>query len=154
MLAAIIIFIVLGILLTVIEVVIVPGSTVAGIGALIMFGLGIYFSYSTYGTQIGNYVLAGTLFFIVVVLIFALKANTWKRFMLETNVDGVANVITTDIKTGDKGITVARLNPIGKVLVGDEYYEAKTINNIIDPNVEIVIVKIEGNTLIVKPLNK
>jgi len=90
----------------------------------------------------------------VVVLIFALKANTWKRFMLETNVDGVANVITTDIKTGDKGITVARLNPIGKVLVGDEYYEAKTINNIIDPNVEIVIVKIEGNTLIVKPLNK
>jgi len=50
MLAAIIIFIVLGILLTVIEVVIVPGSTVAGIGALIMFGLGIYFSYSTYGT--------------------------------------------------------------------------------------------------------
>ncbi len=154
MLIAIIIFIVLGVLLTIIEIVILPGSTVAGIGALIMFALGLYFSYSTYGTTIGNYVLAGTILFLIIAIGFALRANTWKRFMLNTNVDGVANTIETDIKVGDTGISVARLNPMGKVLVNNEYYEAKVINEMIDPNVEIVVVKITGNTLIVKPLNK
>lgn len=154
MLIAIIIFIVLGVLLTIIEIVILPGSTFAGIGALIMFALGLYFSYSTYGTTIGNYVLAGTILFLIIAIGFALRANTWKRFMLNTNVDGVANTIETDIKVGDTGISVARLNPMGKVLVNNEYYEAKVINEMIDPNVEIVVVKITGNTLIVKPLNK
>ncbi|NCO53857.1 MAG: hypothetical protein COS14_09035 [Bacteroidetes bacterium CG02_land_8_20_14_3_00_31_25] len=154
MLIAIIIFFILGIILTIIEIVIIPGSTVAGVGALIMFAFGIYFSYSTYGTQIGNYVLVGTILFLIIAIVFALRANTWKKFMLNTNVDGVANTIETDIKIGDTGITVARLNPMGKVLVNNEYYEAKTINEMIDPDTEIIVVKITGNTLIVKSLNK
>lgn len=154
MLIAIIIFIILGVVLTIIEIVILPGSTVAGIGALIMFALGLYFSYSTYGITVGNYVLAGTILFLIIAIAFALRANTWKRFMLNTNVDGIANTIETDVKIGDIGISVARLNPMGKVLVNNEYYEAKVINEMIDPNVEIIIVKITGNTLIVKPLNK
>lgn len=154
MLIAIVIFIILGVILTLIEILIIPGSTVAGVGALVMFALGIYFSYSTYGTQVGNYVLAGTVLFLIVAIIIALRKNTWKKFMLNTNVDGIANTIETDIKVGDVGITVARLNPMGKVLVNNEYYEAKTINEMIDPNIEVKIIKIEGNTLIVKQLNK
>ena len=35
-------------------------------------------------------------------------------------------------------------------MIDGEYYEARAINEIIDPNTEIIITKIVGNTLIVK----
>ncbi len=150
MLAAIILFIVLGVILMLLEILVIPGTTVAGFGAIILLGLGVYFSYSNYGIQTGNFVLGGTILFLIVSLIFSLRARTWKRFMLNSSVDGQVNTIETNIKAGDVGITVSRLNPMGKVMFDGEYYEARAINEIIDPNTEIIITKIVGNTLIVK----
>jgi membrane-bound ClpP family serine protease len=57
------------------------------------------------------------------------------------------------IKIGDKGKTITRLNPMGRVMVGNEHYEAKSIDKLIDQNTEVEIVKIESNKIIVKPLN-
>lgn len=136
------------------EILIIPGTTVAALGSLVLLGLGIYFSYTNYGVQTGNYVLGGTIVFLLVALIFSLRARTWKRFMLNSSIDGQVNTIETDIKVGDTGMTVARLNPMGKVMVGEEYYEARAINEIIDPNTEIIVTKIIGNTLVVKSKNK
>jgi membrane-bound ClpP family serine protease len=154
MLTAIILFIVLGVFLMLLEILVIPGTTVAAFGSVILLGLGIYFSYSNYGVQMGNYVLGGTILFLLVALIFSLRARTWKRFMLNSSIDGQVNTIETDIKVGDTGMTVARLNPMGKVMVGEEYYEARAINEIIDPNTEIIVTKIIGNTLVVKSKNK
>ena len=154
MLTAIILFIVLGVILMLLEILIIPGTTVAALGSIILLGLGIYFSYTNYGVQTGNYVLGGTIVFLLVALIFSLRARTWKRFMLNSSIDGQVNTIETDIKVGDTGMTVARLNPMGKVMVGEEYYEARAINEIIDPNTEIIVTKIIGNTLVVKSKNK
>jgi len=154
MLTAIIIFIVLGVVLTLLELLVIPGTTIAGIGAFILLALGVFFSYSTYGIKTGNYVLGGTVVFVIISVGFLLRSKTWKRFMLNSTVDGVANTIEADLKPGDTGITVARLNPMGKILVDNEYYEAKAINEIINPNTEVVITKIVGNVLIVKSKNK
>jgi len=154
MLTAIILFIVLGVILMLLEILVIPGTTIAGIGSVILLGLGIFFSYKNYSIEVGNYVLGGTIIFLITALVFSLRANTWKRFMLKSSIDGQVNTIETDVKVGDTGITVARLNPMGKVMVGDEYYEARAINEIIDPNTEIVITKIIGNTLVVKSKNK
>lgn len=150
MLTAIILFIVLGVILMLLEILVIPGTTIAGVGSVILLGLGIFFSYRNYSTEVGNYVLGGTLLFLIASLVISLRARTWKRFMLNSSIDSQVNTIETDIKIGDTGITVARLNPMGKVMVGDEYYEARAINEIIDPNTEIIITKIIGNTLVVK----
>lgn len=154
MLTAIILFIVIGALLMLLEVLVIPGTTVAGIGSVILLGLGVYFSYSIYGTNTGNWVLGGTIAFVILSLVISLRAKTWKRFMLNSSVDGQVNLIDNEIKPGDTGITVSRLNPMGKILINNEYYEARAINEIIDPNTEVVITKISGNTLIVKSKNK
>ena len=154
MLTAIILFIVLGVVLMLLEILVIPGTTIAGIGAIVLLGLGVYFSYTNYGITAGNSVLGGTILFLLISLFFALRPGTWKRFMLNSAVDSQVNTIETEIKVGDIGITVSRLNPMGKVLFNNEYYEARAINEMIDQNSEIIITKIMGNTLIVKPNNK
>ena len=58
------------------------------------------------------------------------------------------------VRTGDRGITVTRLAPGGKVLVNGEYYEAKSIDILIDPKKDIEVIRIDDNKLIVKPINK
>jgi len=42
---------------------------------------------------------------------------------------------------------------MGKVMVGNEYYEAKSMDKLIYQNTDVEIVKIESNKIIVKPLN-
>jgi len=51
-------------------------------------------------------------------------------------------------------VTVTRLVPGGKVLVNGEYFEAKSVDILIDPRQEIEVIRIEDNKVIVKPINK
>ena len=53
--------IVLGIVLFLIEFLIIPGITIAGIGGMILTAAGIYLAYSNFGPQTGFYFLLGTL---------------------------------------------------------------------------------------------
>ena len=58
-----------------------------------------------------------------------------------------------EVKIGDTGLCISRLAPMGKVLVNDEYYEAKANNVFIDQNTEVIVIKIENGKLVVKPKN-
>ena len=77
--------------------------------------------------------------------------------MLKTAIDGKVDTVGAEegrVKAGDRGVTVTRLAPGGKVLVNGEYFEAKAIDILVDPRQEIEVVRIEDNKLIVKPINK
>jgi len=154
--AAIIILIVLGIILLLLEFLVIPGVTVAGIGGVILMGIGVFFSFKSYGNLSGFLTLFFTLVFIIIALVFSLKAGTWKRLSLNTAIDSKVNVISehTQIKLGIQGKTISRLAPIGKVLIDNEFYEAKALNQFIDENTEVVVIKVLGNQLIVESVEK
>lgn len=152
--AGIILLIILGIVLILLEFLVIPGVTIAGIGGFILLAGGVYLSYHYYGVETGNYTLAGTAVLITGSIVLALRSRTWKKLMLRSSIDSKVNEIEEGkINIGDTGVTISRLAPMGKIQVNDEYYEAKTLNDFIDPNVEVVIKKIENNIIIVKPLN-
>ena len=74
---------------------------------------------------------------------------------LKTDVDGRVDLVTgVDVHVGDVVVTTSRLAPMGKVRVGDTELEAKSIEAFIDPEKPVSIEKIEGNVLIVKPVDK
>lgn len=151
---AIVLLIAVGLLLILLEILVIPGTTVVGIGGLVMVVAGIYFAYSTYGMAGGTYTLGGVIVVSAFTLYFALKSKTWKKMSLKDNIDGKVNEFdTTKIKPGDQGVTITRLAPMGKIMVNNEYYEAKTQNNFIDQNTQVEIYRIEDNQIIVKPLN-
>jgi membrane-bound ClpP family serine protease len=152
----IILLILLGVLLFLVEFLIIPGITLAGIGGVILFGLAVFVAYRTHGTTVGNYTLLSTLVIFVVALVIALRSKTWRRFMLKTNIDSKVEVGLEDhkIKPGDTGITLTRLAPIGMVTVNNITIEGKSIGGFLDPNTKIEIVRVLGTQVIVKPINK
>ncbi len=143
--------IVIGMAFLLLEILVVPGATVVGIVGVAMMAVGVYLSYSHFDAQVGHITLAATFFFIVISIGFALKSKTWKKAMLNDELKGKVNVFEEDVvKKGDEGVTISRLNPMGKALINGEYYEVTSKDDFINENSEIEIVKVEGNKIIVK----
>ena len=156
-LGLIIFLIILGLLLFIVEFMLIPGVTIAGIGGAACLVTAIVFSFATYGTQTGLLILGLTVLVMVVLTVLMLKAGTWKKFALKATIDSKVDTVGAgegEVKAGDKGVTVTRLAPGGKVLVNGEYFEAKAIDILVDPKQDIEVVRIEDNKLIVKPINK
>jgi membrane-bound ClpP family serine protease len=151
----IIILILLGILLLVVEFLIIPGITVAGIGGVALIGGTIYLTYKNYGVMAGNIVLLSTLVLIIVVAIFALRSRTWKKVMLDKQIDGKASDSMEDLlKPGDRGKAITRLAPMGNIQVGEVITEAKSMGEFITVNSDIEVVRVKNKEVIVKPLTK
>jgi membrane-bound ClpP family serine protease len=144
--------IIIGIIFLLLEILVVPGTTLVGLaGAGLMVG-GIVTAFSTYGVQAGVLTLAGSLVLSVLAIALALKSNTWRKAMLGTEIDGRVNVVEPDtVLAGDEGIAITRLNPMGKAMIKDDFYEVTSKDNLINENTPIVVVKVEGNKIIVKP---
>lgn len=152
----IVILIVLGILLFVIEFLLVPGVTIAGIGGLILTVFGVYKAFNDLGPTIGAWVLIGTILLSVFVIVMSLRARTWNRLMLKTDIKGTVDTDLTEnqVKPGDAGTTLTRLAPMGKILINDLVREAKSTEGFIDEHSDIEIVSIEGTRISVKPVKK
>jgi len=150
----IIILIVLGILLFVIEFLLVPGVTIAGIGGLILTVFGVYKAFEEYGSTVGVWVLIGTILLSVFVIAMSLRARTWNRLMLKTNIKGTVDKAITEeqMKIGDRGVALTRLAPMGKILVNDLVREAKSVEGFVDEHTDIEIVSVEGIRISVKPV--
>lgn len=151
----IILLILLGILLFVVEFLVIPGITIAGIGGAILIFTGFYLSYDQFGFLTGNLVVGGTVFAMAITMYYSLKSRTWRKTMLNSQIDGRANLFDNpDVNPGDTGRAISRLAPMGKVEVNGSYYEAKSLDILIDQDTEIEVVKVYPDKLIVKPKNK
>lgn len=150
----IIILIVLGIFLFVIEFLLVPGVTIAGIGGLVLTVIGVYKAFEDFGSTVGVWVLIGTILLSVFVIAMSLRARTWNRLMLKTNISGTVDKDLTEdqVKSGDRGTTITRLAPMGKILVNNLVREAKSTEGYIDEHTDIEIVSIAGTRISVKPI--
>ncbi len=152
---AIILLIALGIILFIIEFLIVPGVTIAGIGGFILMAGAVFSAYHFHGSTVGNYTLLGTLLFFVTTIVYVLKSKTWTRAMLTGEVIGkVDNVQEQDlIHVGDRGKTITRLNPAGKAMVNNVLVEARSTGAYMSENTEIEVIKVLNTSIVVKPIN-
>lgn len=153
--ALIIILVVVGLALLVVEVVVLPGINIAGIAGFILIAGGVFFTYRNFGNAAGTYTLIGVSILFIVFLIYALRSKTWDRLSLHSEITGKVNVVdVSNVKAGDKGITVSRLAPIGKVLIGNEIWEGKSEFGLIDENREIVVVQVNHSNIVVREINQ
>lgn len=152
-LTAIVFLIVLGIILFYVEFLIIPGVTIAGVSGAILIIVGIYLGYKDFGTPDGHYILGLTALISVLSVILMLRSKTWEKLALNAKIEGKSSSpLDSEIKIGDSGETVTRMNPYGKVLINSKFYEAKSSSSYIDPKIKIEVKKIDGSHLIVKPL--
>jgi len=146
------VLIVVGFLFLLLEVLVLPGTNIAGFIGFILIAIGVWQAYAAYGGLAGSLTLAGCIVFSVVGLYFSLKAGTWKRASLKSNIDSKVNIVDEQkIRIGDTGRAVSRLAPMGKATINNEYYEVKTQGEYLDAGTEIEVIEIEFNKITVKP---
>lgn len=152
MLWSTIIFIILvGILLMLLDFLVIPGGFVAIFGVLCIIG-GIVAAFVSYGTTAGMLTLLGTAILILVSFVLMMRSKTWRKLQLKTEIDGRMNEVDPQkVQVGMEGKAVSRLAPMGTGMFGDELVEVSSVQDFIEANTEIEIVKIEANKIIVKP---
>lgn len=141
-----------GILLCLLEVLVIPGVTVAGIGGLITMGFGVYFSYVEFGLWGGHLVLFTVVAINVIIIVYSLKSKTWNKLMLNSKVESAVDSDISKLSVGQTGVCLTRLAPMGKVLIDKYEVEAQSIGCLIDAKTKIEIVKIENTKIIVKQI--
>lgn len=144
--------ILVGLLFLILEILVVPGTTVVGVVGFILMAIGIWQTYVVYGSAKGHWVLAGSVVLTLGALVLSLRSKTWNRAMLHTEILGKTNVYDAGkVKVGDNGKAVSRLVPMGKAFINDDYYEVRTSGEFLDQETEIIVTKIEHNKIYVKP---
>jgi membrane-bound ClpP family serine protease len=147
------VLIAVGFLFLLLEILVLPGTNIAGVVGFVLLAIGIWQAYAVYGGMAGTITLLSTLFLSALTLYYALKSKTWSRAALNKNIDSQVNLVDANkIKSGDRGKTVSRLAPMGKAEFGGEYYEVNALGQFIDPDTNIEVVKIENNKITVKKI--
>jgi membrane-bound ClpP family serine protease len=149
----VILLIIVGLILLIIEVFILPGISIAGVGALLFYTGGIVLAYTSLGVSAGHITLLAAFLSSVITIFFSFRAKTWQRMALHAEVNGKAmdNEIMMKIKPGDLGKALSRLAPMGNVEIDGKIYEGQSIEGYIEPDSEIEVVKVEQHKIIIKP---
>lgn len=144
---------IIGILLIIAEILLIPGIFVTGLLGLLALAASCWFAFDDYGQTAGFITLAANVILAIASTVLCLRSKTWNKLSLQTEIDSRADTAPADkgIKEGMEGVTVTRLNPMGKVLFGDITAECTARNGIIDSRQEVVVTLIEDNRIYVKP---
>ncbi len=153
MLWLIALLIVVGALMLVIELVLLPGVTVAAIGALACYGGAAWLAYDKHGIT-GLLIVVGVVIVLSVIATwFSLRAKTWQKLALGDKIESKSQESPErKVKVGDRGVALGRLAPMGIVVIDGKNYEAKTTGSYLDQNTEVEVIGFENFNIIVKPV--
>ncbi len=143
---------IIGLILILIEILFIPGTTVFGIFGILAIFYSDYLSFQYFGTEFAIVYSIANSILVLFVVIYSLKTNTWKRIALNK----IHNVKVENkfdaLKVGDEGKTTSALRPYGKAIFSDKFYEVKSSENFIDENKKIKIINILQDKIIVKKI--
>lgn len=146
----IIILIVLGLLFLLLEILVIPGITFAGIIGFGLVFVGLWQTYVSKGIIAGHITLGSTVLVTILILYYSFKAGTWKRMALKSTVDGKIDQLEgLNINVGDTGLSVSRLAPSGKAMINNDIIEVHTFGEFIDQEKEVKVISIKNNKIIV-----
>ncbi len=150
----IIVLLLLGIGLLLLETFFIPGFGVVGIIGAAFFVGGIMFAFSSLGAKGGTIVLSISLIATAASFIGLIKSKALDRVALKTDISStVSDEKKSTIQVGDRGVTLSRLNPIGKALINNETVEAKSDTGFINENTPIEVLSVNPTNVVVKPLS-
>ncbi len=150
----IVLLILFGVLFLVAELLVIPGSVVGALLALVCYGSAIYLAFTGYETLVGVVVIAVILLVSLLSTVVSLRAKTWRKLSLQQEIESASMPLPEEkVKIGDCGVALSRLSPAGKVEIGDAIYEARSIDVYVDQRSKVEVVGFENFTVIVKKIN-
>ncbi len=144
-----------GVILMLVEMLLVPGVGIAGILSFASLGGACWYAFSEISTAAGWWTTLAAVLLLGALLFFILRAKTWKRFELKTEVTSRVGTEAMQIRVGDSGVAYTRLAPMGTGRFGDISCEVKSYDNtMVDAGTPVEVVAVEGNKPLVKPVKQ
>jgi membrane-bound ClpP family serine protease len=145
--------ILVGLTLIIVEIVFIPGTTVVGLLGLIFTIVGIAFSYTYFGSEVGFYVLLGTGIVSAGALYLSFRKGAWNKFSNKSTIDSKVNEgMAAHLNAGEEGISISALRPMGSAEFHGKIFEVKTNGEFVNNGIKVRIVKIQSNDILVEPI--
>ena len=149
-LALIITLIVLGIAFLLLEIFFLPGITIAGIAGGLCLAATAWLSFSYYGATVGWYtVVAVVVIFSISVYLF-IKTGVMDKISLRAEIKSTVEGKDTNIKVGDRGVSLSRLAPIGNAEINGKITEVKSIRGFVDADTDIEVIAADKQEILVR----
>ncbi|MDO4755461.1 MAG: NfeD family protein [Parabacteroides sp.] len=140
--------------LLILEIFLLPGITIAGIGGVLFALGGLFYAYSA-SILVGNVTLGIYILLFGLIFTWLLRSKSFDGVALKNNIDSkLVSSRELGIAPGDTGITLSRLAPIGKARIKGITVEAKSLDELIDENTAIRVLRVDGyNVIVTKETN-
>lgn len=144
--------IIVGLVLVLAEILFIPGIFLTGLLGVGCMAYSCYLGFSFYGITGGSVTIVINSVLLLVCLVYALRAKTWKKVSLATKIESKAldNPEEKGIAAGMEAVTATRLNPMGKIRINGAYAEATAEKGFIDENSTVVVTEVIDNKIFVK----
>ena len=144
----------IGLLLLVVEMIFVPGTTVVGIIGFILTAVGVWIGYAALGTNTGHVILAATVLAAGLTFFYSFRSDSWTRFALKEQHRSRVNEDEQHTLTlGQEGNTISALRPQGRALFAGQQHEVQTKGEFVSPDTPVRIVRLEQNKIIVEAIS-
>lgn len=143
----------IGLILLLVELLFIPGTTVVGILGFLVSLAGLAYAFLNFDYSLALWISGATLVLNFVAVWYGFSSGIWKKFSLKaTQIGGAFDGRTDGLSLGMKGLAVSDIKPFGKVSFENEnqWYEVKSETGFIEVGKTVVISKIENNKITVK----
>lgn len=148
-LTSVIILLIIGLVLILVEIFVIPGSTFVGVVGIILIGIGVWGAFYYLEKPAGWIVFGGSIAIIGLLSYLGFRTKTWTWFEVKANVDGKAPVLSGSVQKGDTGITITPCYPIGKAKFGDRMEEVYSDGDYLEAGVAIKVIRLHEGKIIV-----
>lgn len=143
--------ILLGLVLVLVEILFIPGTTVVGILGIIVGIIGLIYAFLTFDNQVALGISGLSIGLHLASVWYGFSSGLWRKFSLKSTQSGGAyDGRTKGLEVGMEGKAVSDIKPIGKAVFHGEWYEVKSEAGFIEVGATVVISKLEHNTISVK----
>ena len=140
----------LGVILMLVEVLFVPGTTLVGVLGILVTGVGVYYGFISFETGTAVTILGLAVLVNVLVIVYGFRSGVWNKFSLKDTITSRSfDDRLAGLEVGQKGRTVSDFRPYGKVEIADRIYEAKSEVGFLSTGTEVYIEKLEDNRIII-----
>jgi membrane-bound ClpP family serine protease len=133
----------IGLVLLLVEILFIPGTTVVGIFGFLVSLAGLAFAFTNFDYSLALWITGGAIALNFGAVWYGFSSGVWKKGgAFDGRLDGLA--------VGMEGVAVSDIKPFGKAAIQDEWYEVKSETGFIEVGKTVVISKIEHNKITVK----
>lgn len=138
----------IGLILLVVEIIFIPGTTVVGIFGFLVSLAGLTFAFLNFEYSVAIWITGVTVVINFAAVWYGFSSGIWKKFSLKSTQSGGAFDGRTDgLEVGMKGLAVSDIKPYGKASFNELWVEVKSESGFIEVNSPVTIIKIENNKI-------